>query len=419
MADAMSTVSSRRPTQSDRDRTRFATGAGRYFADLPHGDALHAVFLRAPLAHAVIQRLDATAARAMPGVAAILTGADCAAAGFRNFRAAMRYRGEGDRPLVVPFRPVLAQDMVRHVGEAVACVVAATRAQAEDAAEAIVVEYAGRSAVIGLDAAQDLASPRVHEAAPNNLAIDHRAGDHAAVAQAIREAAHVAEVSVTVPRLAPVTMEPRGALARYDARRGAYRLVTPHQGINEIRLDLAAILDVAAEAIEIELPDVGGGFGARSPAYPEHAALLLAAKLTGRPVHWVGSRSEMFLTDYHGRSTRLTGRLALDADHRFVALDVTYETDLGAYITPVGAFVNLHNPLQSVSGTYVIPAIAVRFAQYFTNALPIGPYRGAGRPDMALLVERLVDQAASLSGMDPLDLRALKDVLAKNGYGPR
>lgn len=167
----------RRPTQSDTDRLRFATGAGRSLADLPHDGTLHAVFLRAPFAHAAIERIDTAATQAMPGVVAILTGADCTAAGFGNFRGAMRYRGEGDNPLVVPFRPVLAQDVVRDVGEAVACIVADGRTAAEDAAEAIEVGYTPRQAVIGLDAAQDPASPAVHAAAPGNLAIDfHREG---------------------------------------------------------------------------------------------------------------------------------------------------------------------------------------------------------------------------------------------------
>lgn len=403
MADDTTT---RRPTQSDRDRTRFATGAGRYLADLPHDDALHAAFLRAPFAHAAIRQMDTTAAGQMPGVVAILTDADCAAAGFGNFRALLRQRGQGDRPLVVPFRPALAQDVVRHVGEPVACVIAESRAAAEDAVEAIEIEYEPLPAIAGLDAAQAAGAPLVHDAAPGNLAIDHHAGDRDAVVQAMAAAAHVAEASVILPRLAPVTMEPRGLLASYDAARGVYRLVTPHQGINEIRLDLAAVLNVAPDAIEIALPDVGGGFGARSPAYPEHAALLLAAKRTGRTVRWVGSRSEMFLTDYPGRSTRLSGRLAVDAAGRFTALDIVYETDLGAYITTVAALVNLQNPMQTAGGTYAIPAIAARFVQYFTHSVPIGPYRGAGRPDIALLVERLVDRAAALAGVDPLLMRA-------------
>ncbi|HQT89846.1 MAG TPA: xanthine dehydrogenase family protein, partial [Acidiphilium sp.] len=394
-----------RPTQSDQDRTRWVTGAGRYLADIAAPGALSVAFLRSPYGHADIVGLDTAVAVAMPGVVAVLTGADCAAAGFGNFRALMRYGATGPNPMIVPFRPVLAQDRVRHVGEAVACVIAETSAMALDAAEAIIVDYRERSAVIGIDAACH-AGAIVHEAAPDNVAFIHRAGDADAVRAAFAEADQIVATHVDLPRLAPTTMELRGALAHYDQTGGTYHLITPHQGINEIRADLAAVLNVAETKILIELPDVGGGFGARSPAYPEHAALLLAARLTGRPVRWVSSRSEAFLTDYYGRSTRLTGRLALDQAGRFTALDVCYETDLGAYITTVGAFVNVHNPLMTVGGTYDIPAIAVEFRQYFTNTGPIGPYRGAGRPDMALLIERLVDCAATALGEDQLVVRA-------------
>ena len=399
----------RRPrfTQSDQDRTRWVSGAGRYVADIAAPGALSAVFLRSPYGHADIVALDATAALAMPGVVAVLTGADCAAAGFGNFRALMRYGAEGPSPMIVPFRPVLAQERVRHVGEAVACVVAETAIIALDATEAISVDYRERVAVIGLDAAAAKGTGAlVHEAAANNLAFAHQAGDVAAVQAAFAEADQIVTTQIDLPRLAPTTMELRGALARYDQITGIYHLTTPHQGINEIRGDLAAVLRVAEAQIRIDLPDVGGGFGARSPAYPEHVALLLAAKLTGQSVRWVASRSEAFLTDYYGRSTRLTGRLALDQTGRFTALDMHYETDLGAYITTVGAFVNVHNPLMTCGGTYDIPAIAIAFRQYFTHTGPIGPYRGAGRPDMALLVERLVDSAAHRRGDDPLELRA-------------
>jgi carbon-monoxide dehydrogenase large subunit len=394
-----------RPTQSDQDRTRWVTGTGRYLADIAAPGALSAAFLRSPYGHAEIIRLDATAARAMPGVVAVLTGADCAAAGFGNFRALMRYGAGGPNPMIVPFRPVLAQDRVRHVGEAVACVIAETPAMALDAIEAIMVDYRELPTVIGLEASSQ-ARAIVHEFAPDNLAFVHHAGDAEAVGAVFAQADQIVSTQFELPRLAPTTMELRGALARYDQAAGIYHLITPHQGINEIRADLAAILNVAETKIHIELPDVGGGFGARSPAYPEHAALLLAARLTGRPVRWVASRSEAFLTDYYGRSTRLTGRLALDKTGKFTALDLRYETDLGAYITTVGAFVNVHNPLMTSGGTYDIPAITVEFRQYFTHTGPIGPYRGAGRPDMALLIERLVDCAASARGDDPLALRA-------------
>jgi carbon-monoxide dehydrogenase large subunit len=394
-----------RPTQSERDRTRWVTGAGRYTADIAVPDVLNATFLRSPHAHAEIVSIDVSAAAAMPGVLAVLTGADCAAAGFGNFRGLMRYGADGPHPLIVPFRPVLAQERVRHVGEAVACVIATSESAALDASEAIVVMYRDMPAVIGLDAAAQADAPAIHPHAPGNLAFAHRAGDEAGVRAAFERAHRVVSTGFDLPRLAPTTMELRGIIARYDEAARVYHLITPHQGINEIRADLAAVLNVPDSRIRIDLPDVGGGFGARSPAYPEHAALLLAARRTGRAVRWVASRSEAFLTDYYGRSTRLGGRLALDQTGRFTGLDITYETDLGAYITTVGAFVNVHNPLMTGCGTYGIPVVAANFRQYFTNTGPIGPYRGAGRPDIALLIERLVDRAATALGRDPLELR--------------
>ncbi|SIR31339.1 carbon-monoxide dehydrogenase large subunit [Acidiphilium rubrum] len=399
-----------RPTQSERDRTRWVTGAGRYTADIAVPDALSATFLRSPHAHAEIVSIDIGAALAMPGVIAVLTGADCADAGFGNFRGLMRYGADGPHPLIVPFRPVLAHQRVRHVGEAVACVIATSESAALDASEAIAVTYRDLPAVIGIDAAGKADAPAVHPQAPGNLAFAHQAGDAAAVRAAFDAAETIVATAFDLPRLAPTTMELRGIIARYDEAAGIYHLITPHQGINEIRADLAAVLNVPEARISIELPDVGGGFGARSPAYPEHAALLLAARRTGRAVRWVASRSESFLTDYYGRSTRLAGRLALDAAGRFTGLEITYETDLGAYITTVGAFVNVHNPLMSGSGTYGISAIAANFRQYFTNTGPIGPYRGAGRPDVALLIERLVDRAATALGADPLELRRLNAI---------
>lgn len=393
-----------RLTQSARDRTRWVSGKGRYVTDIPAPDALAAVFLRSPHAHADIVTLDTTAASAMPGVVRIITGADAIAAGFGNFRALMRYGMNGPRPLVVPFRPVLATGRVRYVGEAVACIIAASQTEALDAAEAMIVEYRALPAVSGLSSV--MTTPPIYAEAPANLAFLHQAGDEHRVRSELARAAHIVTTSVELPRIAPATIEPGGAIARYDAASQTYHLSCPHQGINEFRPDLAAVLNVPEARIMVDLPDVGGGFGARSPAYPEHAALLLAARLTGAAIRWVPTRSEAFLSDPHGRSTRLVGRLGFDADGRFRALDIEYTTDLGAYITTVGAFVNIHNPLQSISGTYDIPAVSVQFRQYFSNATPIGPYRGAGRPDIALLIERLVDRAAHEIGADPLDLRA-------------
>ncbi|OYV36405.1 MAG: xanthine dehydrogenase [Rhodospirillales bacterium 20-64-7] len=400
-------------TQSERDRTRWVSGAGRYVTDIAAPGALTAVFLRSPHAHAEITRLDAAEASAMPGVVRIITGADCTAAGFGNFRALMRYGMNGPRPMVVPLRPVLAIDRVRYAGEAVACIIATGQAQALDAAEAVIVDYNPLPAVTWFGT--DTATPPIYHEAPGNLALLHQAGDAPMVQAELASATHVVSTSVDLPRIAPVTMEPGGAIARYDAARETYHLITPHQGINEFRPDLAAVLNVPETRIMVDLPDVGGGFGARSPAYPEHAALLLAAKLTGAAIRWVPTRSETFLADCHGRSTRLTGKLGLDPDGRFTALEIAYATDLGAYVTTVGALVNVHNPLQSASGTYAIPALSVLFSQYFSNASPVGPYRGAGRPDIALLIERLVDLAATKLSADPLELRA-RNIIPANAF---
>ncbi len=273
-----------------------------------------------------------------------------------------------------------------------------------DAAEAIIVAYDPLPAVVGIDSAGEM--PAIHADAPGNLALLHQAGDAQAAQAGLARAAHVIRTNLDLPRVAPVTMEPGGAIARYDTALKTYHLISPHQGINEFRPDLAAVLNVPEAQIMVELPDVGGGFGARSPAYPEHAALLLAARLTGETIRWVPTRSEAFLTDCHGRSTRLTGQLGLDENGRFIAMALDYEADLGAYVTTVGALVNIHNPLQTSSGAYAIPALSILFKQYFSNASPIGPYRGAGRPDIALLIERLVDLAAFEIGADPLALRA-------------
>jgi carbon-monoxide dehydrogenase large subunit len=398
----------RRPTQSDEDRRRFVTGQGRYLADTlaEDGPVLHAAFVRSPHAHATIRAIDASAAVSMPGVVRVLTAADCTAAGLRGFPSIMRYRRPDGGGLIVPFRPVLAGDRVRHVGECVACVVATDRHAAQDAAEAVMVDYDPLPVVPDLTAALADGAPLVHDEAPGNLAFIHEAGDAQAVAAAFAGAAHVVACESALPRLAPSPMEPRGALAWFDAAAGRYHLRTQHQGITGLRGDICAVFGIAPEDVFIELPDVGGGFGARSNLHPEQASVMLAARLTGARVAWIGTRTEAFLTDQHGRGTHLRGRLALDGDGRMLALDVVFDGDLGAYATTVGAHIHVHNPLQTLTGAYAIPVAAARFRVAFSNAAPTGPYRGAGRPDIALLVERLADKAAAALGLDPIALRA-------------
>ncbi len=387
--------------QAETDRIRKVTGQGRYTADERFNGAVRAVFVRSPYAHARITRIDTTTAATMPGVLGILTGADCAQAGLGNFPVIDRI-GTG---LIIPVRPVLAADVVRHVGEAVAMVIAETQAQAMDAAEAVEVEYDGLDAVIGITAALTGGAALVHAQAQGNVALHHQNGDAAAVAAAMAAAALVIETEIEMPRLAPVTLEPRAAVGRWDAEVGRYELRAPHQGVNEIRRDLAAAFGMPADRFHVLHGDVGGGFGPRNIAYPEYAALLLGARLTGRAVAWHGNRTESFLTDIQGRGVRVHGRLAIDANGRFTGLEMQYDADLGAYITPVGAFAAVHNPLQSVIGCYTIPHAHASFRLLLTHSIPTGPYRGAGRPEMALLIERMVDIAARKLGIDPFELR--------------
>jgi aerobic carbon-monoxide dehydrogenase large subunit len=308
--------------QAEAERSRKLRGLGRYTADERFEGAAFAAFVRSPHAHARIVAIDVSAASAMPGVARVLTGDDCA--DLRNFPVIDRI-GQG---LAIPFRPVLASDVVRHPGEAVACVIAGTQALALDAAEAVVVAYDALPAAVGLvDGA-----PIVHSGAPANVALRHEAGDAIAVGEALTAAALVVETMIELPRLAPVTLEPRAAAARWDAETGIYIVRTPHQGVNEMRRDFAAVFGLPADRFHVMNGEAGGGFGARNIAYPEYAAVMLAARLTGRPVVWHGTRSESFLTDIQGRGVRLCGRLAVDEAGRFTALSMTYDADLGAYI---------------------------------------------------------------------------------------
>ena len=343
----------------------------------------------------------------MPGVLRVLTARDCADAGFATFPVLSMW---GAVP--APIRPSLAGEAVCHAGEAVALVVAHTHAQAMDAAEAVVVEYEARQAAVGLAAALAPDAPRVHDAIEGNVVFTHRNGDPAAVAAAFGSAALVIETEIELPRLAPMIMEPRGAVARYDTQTGEYVLRLPHQGVNEIRRDLTAMMGLPVERFRVLPGDVGGGFGPRSTVYPDLPAVLLAARLTNRAVAWAGGRSESFLTDSQGRGVRLRGRLALDAAGRFTALDVGTTQTSAPMLTPVSVVANIRNPLASLTGCYAIPAAHIAFRLVLTNAAPTGPYRGAGRPEISLLVERLVDLAARQLGEDPFVLRARNAVPA-------
>ncbi|MEQ8967562.1 MAG: xanthine dehydrogenase family protein molybdopterin-binding subunit [Azospirillaceae bacterium] len=395
--------------------TRLVAGRGRYTADEPIGDAAHVVFVRADLAHARIEAIETAEAAAMPGVIAVLTAGDLGP--LKGLPALIRDPAARPEDLFVPERLPLARDRIRHVGEAVAMVVAATRSQAEDAAEAVLVEATPLPVVAAIP--QDEASgppPTVlHDGAPDNVASRLTLGDRAAVDRALASADRVVDLTVALPRVAPSPMEPRAVIARFEPETGRYHLTTPHQGLHEVRMPLAAALGVEPERIRVHPRDTGGAFGARGAAYPEHVALLAAARALGRPLAWRASRLETFQSDVQGRGNILTGRLGLDREGRFTALDVRYRADLGAFVSTVGAHINVRNPSRTLTGCYAIPAAAIEVVQHFTNAVPTGPYRGAGRPDIAYLVERLVDRAAAETGIDRADLRR-RNVVQRDAF---
>ncbi|HXA94962.1 MAG TPA: xanthine dehydrogenase family protein molybdopterin-binding subunit [Candidatus Dormibacteraeota bacterium] len=382
------------------------TGRGRFTDDIDLPGQAHACFVRSPLAHAVIRGVDPRAALAMPGVLAVLTGRDLEAAGLGRIPPAAAFPGRGGKPLVSAPIPPLAVDRVHYVGEAVAIAVAETPALAADAAAGVRVDLDPLPAAADVERALAPGAHPVHPAAPDNVAFDWTDGDAAAVDAAIRGAAHVARVRLHDTRLAPSALEPRAAIGQWDAATDRYTLTASTQGVAVVRRLLAeGVFRIPPQKLRVVTHDVGGGFGMKVQAYPEYAALLFAARRVGRPVKWRATRVESFLADTHGRDGILEGELALDAAGRFLALRVRTRVGLGAYVSAFAAVFGTNNTKNCLSSVYTIPAIAIDVALAFTNAAPLGPYRGAGRPEALYLIERLIDQAATALGIDRVALR--------------
>ena len=385
-----------------REDQRLVTGAGRYTADWDRPGQLHAVFVRADRAHAIIVALDTAAARSAPGVVAVLTADDMAAAGYTRGQAQVPFKGR-DGVLKSPASPALAQGRVRYVGEPIAVIVAETAHAAQDAAELVRVEYNDLSAVVDGRAAIAPGAPLLHGAVPGNLAFDFEYGDAAAADAAFAMAAHVVRLQQDSGRVVGNPMEPKAALAAWDG--DVLDLWSGSQGVTGMRDGMVGLTGLQPDHVRSHAEDVGGAFGIRGAAYPEYAALALAARIAGRPVKWVASRSETFLSDYHGRAVQMAAELALDAEGRFLAIRHDWVCDIGAHPSAAGAMTNTLNAALMASGAYCIPAAYGRNRLALTNTVPITAYRGAGRPDMAYMVERLVDEAARQTGIDRLELR--------------
>jgi carbon-monoxide dehydrogenase large subunit len=361
--------------------------------------------LRSPHAHARIARVDATAAREAPGVLAVLTATEAAADGLSALRPGAETNTVTGEPFLFEPQPLLAADKVRHVGEAVALVVAETREQALDAAELVATDYAPLPAVTTTAAARAPSAPLVTDKALGNLCLDWRYGDRVAADAAFAKAAHVVRVALDNHRVVTNPMEPRGIVGAYDTATGRYTAYVSAQSIHMTRDFTARALAVEKDQVRFVAPDVGGGFGAKNFVYPEHALLLWAAKRMGRPVKWIATRSEVFLADHAGRDQRAVASLALDAAGKFLALRVESEANLGAYLAGSSASVQTFQYAFLPGTVYAIPAIDLNVLGVFTNTAPVGVLRGPGYAEANNIIERLIDEAARQCGFDRIELR--------------
>jgi carbon-monoxide dehydrogenase large subunit len=381
-------------------------GAGRYVDDVTAPGLLRAYVLRSPHGHAGLRAVDAERARAAPGVHLVLTGHDPAvrALGTQRPRYA-RKRRDGSPAFACP-QPMLAHERVRYVGDPVAFVVADTLNHAKDAAELIEVDYAPLPAVATVEQAIAPGAPRIWEECADNQAFFHAAGDRTAVEQAFASAAHVVRHRFTISRLTTNPLEPRGCLAEYDPREDRHTLRCTVQGPHTIRRFIAADIFKLPEAkFRVISENVGGGFGMKGGLYPEYALSCLAARLLGRPVKWISERGEGLMSDEHCRDNLTDAELALDDEGRFLALRVRTFANIGAYNNSDRNAGPPTNNIGVLAGTYTTPAIHVEVNATLTNTMLVGPYRGAGRPEAAYVMETLVDLAARKLGRDPADLR--------------
>ncbi len=387
-------------TVSRVEDVRLLTGHGRYIDDTAPDGALHALFLRAPVAHADIVALDLGAARGAPGVRAVYAVADLEAMGVDvTMRAVVAKNRDGSNG-VDPFRPVLAKDRVRFVGEPVAVVIAETVEAAQDALELIVADYADLP--VHLDLA--VGGAAIHPAAPGNLAFDWAIGDEGATDAAFAAAAHVVRLEVAHNRVIVNAMEPRGAWAAFED--GRVHLAFNGQGVWPQKTAIATALGLDEAAVRVTTPDVGGGFGMKGAPYPEYVVIAAAARALGAPVRWMSERTEAMLSDHAGRDLAATAALAFDADHRITAYRVDILSNLGAYNSQFGQLIQSDIASKVLTGTYDIGTVFVTCRGIFTNTTQVDAYRGAGRPEAITTLERTVDHAARVLGVDPWELRA-------------
>ncbi len=385
---------------------RFITGKGQYTDDVSRPGQAHIYFVRSPHAHAKIKRIDTKAAADMLGVVGVVTGAQFAESKLGNLICGWTVLSKDGSPMKMAPHPALAVGKACHVGDAVAVVVADTLAQAKDAAEKVNIDYEVLPAVVDPTKAAGKGAPLIHDAAPNNTIYNWHIGDHDATVAAFKGAKHVTKLEFVNNRLVPNAMEPRAALAEYDAGTQHLTLWNATQNPHVARLVISAFVGIAPEnKLRVIAPDVGGGFGSKIFIYPEEVVCLWAARQFNRPVKWTAERSESFISDAHGRDHVTTAELALDADHKITGLKVKTVANLGAYMSTFSSAVPTFLYATLLSGQYAIPHIYAEVDAVYTNTVPVDAYRGAGRPEATFVVERLVEAAARELNVDPTDLR--------------
>ena len=398
------------PRLEDR---RLVTGNGRYTDDINVDNQVYAAFLRSTHAHAIICAIDTAAARAAPGVLAVLTGQDYLDAGFQGIQhvpnpadaiafAEPAFSNSLTGSVFSQLHLPLPIDKVRHVGEAVVMVIATSALLARDAAELVEVDYEVLDAVVRGDDAMDAQAPQLWEGAPGNLCFQVQLGDHERAREIFSTAAHVVRREFRNSRIVNCQMEPRAAIGVYDADTSSYTLISGSQGAVRQKVCLMAALRATPDKVRVICPDVGGGFGPRSMLYPEQLAVVWGAKHLGLPVKWTGDRSEAFLSDYQGRDAVIRAAIAFDADGRILAIDNEWIGNVGAHTV---SYVPMSNGTRVMTSVYHVPVAAAHISAVLTNTAPTAPYRGAGRPEANHVMERLLDIGAQQLHIDRVEIR--------------
>src|SRR4051794_9007019 len=386
-------------------------GEGRYSDDVSLPRQAYAVMVRSHYAHGTIRGIETAAAIALPGVLAIYTAADLAKGGMGPLPARQVMNNRDGTPMLQPVHYALATDKVRHVGEAVAAVVAESVAAAKDAAESVVVDIEPLPSVTEPGEAAVPSAPLIYDDVPANVGLDFHFGDSDAVEAAFASAAHVTRLELRANRIVVNAMEPRAANAQYDPERGHWTLYIGCQGVFGFRNYIAQVLGIGRDKVRVLTDRVGGSFGMKQPTYPEHYCIMHASRELGRPVKWTDERSGSFVSDTHGRDAQMTAELALDRDGNFLAVRLTGYGNLGATYGAPGP--STRNAVRNTLGVYKTPLIEVNTKCVFTTTTPVGAYRGAGRPEANYYMERLVDTAAREMGIDQVELRRRNHIPAE------